>query len=295
MSVPLMAQQTIALLHKPVRELPRSIKASNATDTELHFEVVRGMIYLQAQLDEESALFVFDTGAPTLVLNESKPEQQGADLSAYSCTGELAVGSRRVSSFSWGSQTHRELAALTVDLSHLGQAEQRPRGLIGYELFKSRILCIDYQSKTLSLLNRRQWKRFQENAEPIARFSFELYGHLPVIKLRTEPQTYRFGIDTGAAANLISPAALADFSYRESSEPREALQGLDQQVQMVEAVELLKLWPTQTAAHRFLLTDLSAITANSEWELDGLLGYEFLSRYRVVIDYPRRELSIWPL
>jgi hypothetical protein len=287
-------QRAIALLNSPVRKLPEAVVRAD-DQIQLNFQVLRGMIYLPGELNHESAFFIFDTGAPTLVLHEVESQPAEGDFSAYSCAGEVKVGARTVSAFSWADQTHRQLEALTLDMSHLGSPAQQPRGLIGYELFKHQVLCLDYEAGHLTLLGSRQWKRLRKLSEPLATFPIQLYGHLPVIKLERAGCTVYLGIDTGAAANLISPEALTAFEAQVSSRPQEELQGLDQEVQLVKAVSLSAFWSGQSAAHRFLVTDLSRLTAGSNWQLDGLLGYEFLARYRVVIDYPNQELSIWPL
>ncbi len=286
------SQRSIAYLNTPTRPINEEMVTKDDLIS-LSFQLDRGMIYVKAAIEGQTGDFILDTGAPGLVVNEI-PENVTSDYQAQSCSQEVVIGVKPVKTFSWANRTLRNLEAITLDLSHLDKLHDAGVvGMIGYELVKNNTLFIDYQRSQLLLLKNRVNLAL---AAPSARIPFELYDHLPVIEVVIGGKTFHLGIDTGASSNLMDSNCanhLADFAQRGAIEE---IQGLDQGIKKVEAAhfEGVKAGDFEFSG-KFLLLDLSHLKADDQHPLEGLLGYQFLSNYRVAIDYPNQELLLWPI
>lgn len=286
------SQRSIAYLNSPIRPINEEMVATDNLIA-LSFKLERGMIYLEAVIDGQSGDFILDTGAPGLVVNEI-PKDITPDYQARSCSENVTIGVKPVKKFSWANRTIRNLEAITLDLSHLDKLHDADvEGMIGYELLKNNTLFIDYQRNQLLLLKNRMNVAL---AAPSARIPFELYDHLPVIEVVIADKSFRLGIDTGAATNLLDRGCATHLANTLQQRPTEEIQGLDQGIQKVEAAYLegVKAGDFEFSG-KFLFLDLSHLNMDEQPSLDGLLGYQFLSNYRVAIDYPNQEILLWPL
>lgn len=285
-------QQNVALLNAPVRPL-RNAPLETRKQLVHEFALDRGMIYLEANLEGQQGAYVLDTGAPGLVLNE-KPITRHEGYLAQSCSDEVAVGIRPVKRFSLGSLELQHFEAITLDLEHLSAAHQsKVYGLIGYELLRNYTLILDYQNRKLHLLDYEVNRAIHQ---PLVRIPFVLDGHLPVVEVQVGEHVLRLGIDTGSASNILHQIWSEQLDQWGPNLPVEEVQGLDQRVQQVQAAELQQVeCGALSTDMKFLLMDLSNLRAGVDQPLDGLLGYRFLSQYKVAIDYPNQELLLWPL
>ena len=286
------SQRSIAYLNTPIRPINEEMVTKDDL-TSLSFQLDRGMIYVKAAVEGQTGDFILDTGAPGLMVNEI-PQGATNEYQAQSCSQDVVIGVKPVKTFSWANRTLRNLEAITLDLSHLDKLHNADVvGMIGYELLKNNTLFIDYQRNQLLLLKNRM---NVAAAAPAARIPFELYDHLPVIEVLIGGETLRLGIDTGAATNLMDRNCanlMSDLLQRGATEE---IQGLDQGIQQVEAVHVENVRAGAFEfSGKFLLLDLSHLNLGEEHPLDGLLGYKFLSNYRVAIDYPNQEILLWPL
>lgn len=288
----LYSQRSIAYLNTPVRPIKEEMVTKDDLIS-LSFQLDRGMIYVKAAVEGQTGDFILDTGAPGLVVNEI-PQVTTTGYQAQSCSQEVVIGVKPVKTFSWANRTLRNLEAITLDLSHLDKLHNAEVvGMIGYELLKNNTLFIDYQRNELLLLKNKMNVAL---AAPVAKIPFELYDHLPVIEVVIGGQTFRLGIDTGAATNLLDKKGASQLGDFIQGGAIEEIQGLDQGVQQVAVAHLEGV---KTAGFefsgKFLLLDLSHLEMDKLHPLDGLLGYQFLSNYRVAIDYPNQEILLWPL
>ena len=288
-------QSPIALLEVPTRPLEiHEIVPDNLQLVPFHLE--RGMIQVEAALDGTIGYYILDTGAPYLVLNQ-KPTTADSPFNGQSCVSDVEVGWTEVDAFEWAGRTFQAMEAVVVDLMHLNDYSSRPiKGLIGYELLKDRALVLDYTKERLALIDSEQIQ-LESFQTPLAQLSLELEGHLPIIEVQINGRTFRFGIDTGAAANLIDTSTLQQLMGANIEQlPTEELQGLDQSVQRVQVIRIEEFWIDQQAvSDRFLVTDLSHVKQEGGLQLDGLLGTTFLQQFISCINYPEKRLSLWPV
>jgi predicted aspartyl protease len=290
------AQHPISFLNIP----PRSLEVEpigSANSSQLYpFELVRGMIYVSASLNGQSGQYILDTGAPCVVIN-TLPGSQSVN-EGHSIAQPVAVAYGAAQSFDFAGRSRRNITTLAVDISHLERAASRSvAGLIGYDEFKDSELYLNYPGRQISVF-KPGLNRLHRTGEPIFSLPFVLDGHLPVVEVEVNGRRLRLGIDTGAGANLIDPAALARLDANAFKKlEAETLQGLDQQVRRAEQVVIahLEIENLKVAGMPFLESDLASLKSGADIHLDGLLGYTFLRHYKLSIDYASRQLHIWSI
>lgn len=281
----------LAVSHDPL--LP-GLSAMPAIE-EMPFELINGMILLEAEVNNQKGTFILDTGAPTLVLNQ--PVRKGdRTATARSCSGTLNVGTSSVRHFQWGNQKKYEVEALALDLTHLEAATGRKiKGLIGFLLLKDREILIDYEKQRLLL--------FQPGANPLHRSlapshttAMAVADHLPVLELKFGDKMLRFGLDTGSESNLIDQCQLhTSGGIPADTVEQEILQGLDHKCH---SVPVIRISGAEVASiplddSRFLATELCHLTSASGININGLLGYDFLKMHLISINYQKKEIYFW--
>lgn len=284
------SQEHINVLNVPTRPLwHTAVKTKNQLT--IPFQEQNGLIYVAGRVESEEHIFIFDTGAPTLVLNAAPTATDESDFLAYSCHQEVAIGSAEVKRFEWAGQVLKSVQALTLDMTHFKEGETKLGGLIGQELYADRVVVVDYARERLSLVAGAQWPKMLRSMKPTFTFPLRFSEHLPVVELNIAGQSLYFGIDTGASTNLLSQDVATGIQTTHDTGSKLEVQGLDQALQLV---------PVTTVEHpltageylHFAVMNLEHLQTKEE-RLDGILGHAFLSKYQVAIDYPRQQLLLW--
>lgn len=291
----LLAQRQVAVLS--TSHLTESISAAPNPDfVEVPFELINGMIFVQAQVNNQRGYFILDTGAPMLVLNRSSQYPVVLTNTAGGCSGDFQVGKQTIRHFSWAGMEKYELQALTTDLSHLEVASGRPvMGLIGHNLFKHRELFLDYEERRIILFDPEQ-NPLHRTLTPIYTSQLTMQDHLPIIEFSMGRQTMRFGLDTGSEANLIDGCKAAGIEPTLiDTVKEEEMQGLDRRIRRVPVIRVAESHWNNLPMDRlhFLVTDLCHLKDNYSISLDGLLGYNFFRPLKISINYQKKEFYLW--
>lgn len=287
-------QQSIAFLNKPnleVHSLSSSVPANSQT---IPMQIIRGMIYLEAEMNGQKGQFILDTGAPMLIVNQKMEDHNTRN--ALSFGEDISVIETQVASFNLANIHQENIDALALDISHLEKAAGKSiMGLIGYNVLAEFELFFDFDHQLLHLIKIKA-KSSPSLQGPAASIDFKLYDHLPIVKVKIGGKTLRLGIDTGAASNLMDQRILSDLDSTEIQYlPKEEIQGLDKKIKLVQSgmVQQLKVKNTSFGETKFLFTDLSFLREHTGYQIDGLLGSPFFSKASFSINYPKRKINIW--
>ena len=114
---------------------------------------------------------------------------------------------------------------------------------------------------------------------------------LILVDVRIDQQgPFKFVLDTGASASGLS-RKLADRLRLADGKQIEA-QGCGASVQASSVrVGELSVGPLRLKEPALFVTDLSPICGRVGGEIDGILGHDFLHRWRVLIDYPEKTVT----
>lgn len=133
---------------------------------------------------------------------------------------------------------------------------------------------------------------FATNAQSIS-LPFELREGLVFVRLRVNGSTpLLFNLDTGSTRTLIDRDLAASLGMK--AEGSGSLQGAGAgriPIQSIHGVSI-ELSGLRSAGYEFSTADLKPLETNLKVKVDGLLGYEFFTRFVVTIDYAANTLTI---
>ncbi len=258
-----------------------------------------GLIFFDVRLNGENSRFVLDTGAPALILNSAHfPGEADTSLgTASGVSGPLEMRSITIDSLDWHGLELQNTDVIGVDLAHLETATgSELSGLIGYETVKDFELLIDYPSRQLTLF-RPDATNFHKDVRPQAVIPFTLEAHIPVLDVEIGGQPFRLGIDTGAAVNLLDPTSFSQLEATTDYDAKgeDVLHGADKNVNTVQLfnVKTARVAGSDFGAMLTTVSDISHLNQGYGLEVDGLLGYPFLSQRRMSINFKDQNIYLW--
>lgn len=318
-----------AFLFTEINLFSASVKKPDSLKTKLlqperasaSFELHYGLIVLKdVQLNGAQANFVLDSGAPVMVLNSGPlaPAPVGAvQGGAQGINGAAQLDVVALKSFKWQGF---ELGAAELLATDLTAIEQRlgfkVHGLVGYELLKDYELVIDYAASRLELHRppaasgslpsslAAASPSLLQGRTPRLVVPFELRGHLPVVSASIVDLAdigatpLRLALDTGASANLLDSAVftrLPSTAYADLSTTQLKGVGAGAGTQApVFTLNALTLNGTNFAKMKTASRSVAHLNAKlGATPIDGILGYELLSKSLVAINYPERQLKFY--
>ena len=128
-------------------------------------------------------------------------------------------------------------------------------------------------------------------------FPLTFDNHLPVIEAIIGKEKLRLGLDTGAEVNLLDREVSTQISTL-ISKPKSTneIYGVGTQQKSTQRVKVA-LTKIERAAYRqmdYVITDLSTINSQDQnMDIDGILGFPFLSSCRFSIDFKTQQLHVW--
>jgi len=167
---------------------------------------------LTVKINSESKQFLFDNGAPTLVLNSKYDNGSGTSVQAFTSSGEPQnIQSTFISLFEWEDIRLENQMALIMDLSHFEiDAETEIHGIVGSLIMTNRDLLINYTNKQFGLLD------IPENPPDLINMlapsligkcqtiPIQMVHHFPLIKLRMGEKILTMVINMGACVNILN-------------------------------------------------------------------------------------------
>lgn len=244
--------------------------------------------------------FVFDTGgARAHTLNYNLAKELGLPLErarAQSGAGEMKQDAwiTRVNRYSISNLELNEQNFDVIDLSAIQKAFKFERldGIIGYDVLKKSITCIDFEKQTLTLKNGRA-DCFGSSGVVIP---FRLDHDTPIISGSVNGISTELVIDTGdrSAFSLFQKfAGKNDLDHLFENE-KEIVTGVG--VGGVIKGRLYKTEKLNLGAFELanVLSRLPSTKAGyfSRSELGGSIGNEILRRFNVILDYSKNEITL---
>ena len=270
------------------------------------FTLTGTIITVRARADTIEGNFFFDTGANGLLLNHRYfGRTAGSPLTAGGgVTGKVQVlGSATVDTFVVENLLAADISAEVIDFRHIEDSKKIDLvGLIGYDVFKDYEVLFDYEASLLVLVRTDAGGNAFEplprwEYKPLGEAPVKTSGHVATVYLEFGPKSGKwFALDSGAEQNLLSSAAgknflKANFEIRRRVKLRgtgnqslEVLSGLLNNARL----DTFQFKPMAT-----LLTNLSQINAAFKTNVDGVLGYEFLSQKIISINYRKRKVTFY--
>ena len=281
---------------------PAGFAEHHTADTHVHpaidipFELIDRNIRVEATIEDRPGYFLVDTGASQMVLNSARLpdwEPRTTDLArpVHGAGGKVAVSRQiRTGEFRLQSIKVPTMQAMYQDLSVLeGKLKTPILGLIGADFLSQFVVEFDYTTERLRLYSHAG---APDKKEALAVVDYQRVHHLPVVDIRVGDWTLKMGVDSGAAAGVLATSWFDGLSESLSALQQTEMTGIDgrdQQVSMARLAEF-RLQNLPFTDQPFLFADLKL---GHEIKVDGLLGYDFLSRYRTLIDFRNQTMAFY--
>lgn len=277
---------------------PESASA-NINTIYIPFTLVGRLMIVQAKADGISGNFIVDTGSERLLLNKDyiAAPVPGRLVTSIGNTGLLNVAEHQVDSLRLEQLTISNLLAHVVDLNHIEIKKNTTiRGILGYNVFKDFELFIDFPNGriVLSRLDKNGF-RLDKTAPwelPYDSLSFELKKHFIVIRSSVNNIYLDMILDSGAELNLLDRKVNKKAIEKFTIIKRVNLIGIGKkQVEVLAGVlSEVRCGNQKSEGMNTLLTSLDEINTSFGINVQGVLGYEFLSSRRSLINYKKRKI-----
>ena len=224
--------------------------------------------------------FLLDTGALGLSLSADLAQALGLESDGWVTLRSLAIG----------AATWNEVGAGTGDNAPLSAAlGRRVDGILGSRFLAwARLrVTIDYPGGTLSL------KESDGSAESRpAGVPLRIAGDYPLAPVCVQGAgPYLFLVDTGASRCMVSPEVAQSLGL--PSGPAAVAGGVALDIPCRRStIPRLSVGDLSAADVEALVMDCSGVSDNAGVRVDGYLGHNLLSRFRLTLDYPRQVLAL---
>jgi hypothetical protein len=130
---------------------------------------------------------------------------------------------------------------------------------------------------------------------PFEEYSFKWKGSMPVIKGTFKKQPVILGIDTGAGINLVHDRSYQKWEDKEKKTQSKMVGGFKSARKVpVCSLPELKIGHSVFTEMRAVVYSLTSINkAVAGPNLDGILGYDYLSRFRVGFNFKKKKMYLW--
>ncbi|MBS1915730.1 MAG: aspartyl protease family protein [Bacteroidetes bacterium] len=272
----------------------------------LPFTKAGKLILVKGKVDTTEGNFVFDTGAPGLVLNvtyfRSYPVSEINEDERKGIAGSADFyGHTTVDKFKLGAFNYYHTEADLVNLGHLESKRGiKILGLLGVSLFTQCEMIIDYEKNEIHLhyISKKEKNTYQHemlaHATRLISCPFELQENRILVKSDLLGKELKFVIDYGAESNILDSRLPEKILDSLQITGRVLLNGAA--TQKLEAV----MGTVQGFAFAGIKTDsLPVIVTNLEYTcfgdgrcIDGVLGYDFLSHYKLCFNFVKRIVYV---
>lgn len=261
------------------------------------------MIVTQAAINGEKHNFIIDSGCPILYLNSKyfrgNDDEEGARMSSSEdVNGKISGGQDVITagSFDFNGIRANGIKVMASDLSHLEKGTD-VYGLIGYDVYKDYDLMFDYKKKTLTLIDPDYTETFlKERKYEYDEVPFEMsktMRHIPLIKAQIDTVSLTLGIDCGAGNNLLDSKRWDEFESMLRRVKTTKLKGIsnDEGAEVhVGKLKSLKIGGKTFRHTQTVFNNISHFNRNKDERIDGLIGYEVLSRQKTILSYKNKKL-----
>ena len=251
---------------------------------------------VKVKVDGEERNFLFDSGAPMIMLNseyyentiDSTSSVLGKGHGVVSNVGEM--GMHHVQSLEMGDLSIMDRDLVTTDLSNLSTKREKIYGLIGFNFFSNYDVLFDYISKELVFINPEKTESYiQEHNYKTEWIPIRLNQHVASVECFVDGLPVRMGIDCGAQANLMGTDFLEMRPEAVRGKRHSDLGGVGGSSKAYFGKVTLYIGDRKFKRIWTAFSDMTTIKA--ALGIDGLIGYQELANRRTLISYKNQKMT----
>src|SRR5205085_1451483 len=279
---------------------PRTLPTKSAT---VRFRLAGGtqpLILVPVEVNDQGPFdFILDTGAGTSLLSVELADKLNVKVlgskQGQSAGGAVSVSLAKVDSFAVGEARLPDVDVGIVDLKHItATVGARIDGDLGYNFLKSFRVSIDYEKSQLRLDDPRRLDVFNRGGQTEVPLRLANPAK-PLILVEVHANRkgpFQFAIDTGTSTTAITPQLAKQLGV--SGAPIGAGTTAGAHVAVTAGrVDSFMVGGAKIDDMTVVIADFfGALSDAVGAKLDGIVGYNFLRNYKVVIDYPNERLTL---
>jgi predicted aspartyl protease len=272
--------------------------------TKVKFRLAGGgqpLILLPVELNGQGPFeFIFDTGAGTSLLSSDLGEKLGikvlGSMDGQSAGGAVSVSLARASSVAVASAKLENVDVGLIDLSHIGKTVgAKIDGDLGYNFLRHFRITLDYRKSEIRFDDPKRFQlagrstivteipmRLASPAKPLILVDAYANGQGP----------FQFVIDTGTSTTAITPELAKQLGV--AAEPADPATAGGAHVEVTAGLlPSFRVGDARSDNLAVVVADFFAMLSNALGaKLDGIVGYNFLRQYKVILDYPNETLRL---
>jgi len=258
------------------------------------------LILLPVQVNDRGPFdFILDTGAGTSLLSSDLAKQLDVKVigskEGHSAGGKVSVSLAKIDFLAVGAIKLSDVDVGIVDLATIGKTiGAKIEGDLGYNFLKHFRVSIDYRDCEIRLDDPKRVESFSRNAKteiPIRLAS----PAKPLILVDVHANgrgPFQFAIDTGTSTTAIAPELAKQLGV-ESSPVGPGTTGGAPVDFSAGSLQSFQLGGAKIDNMAVVVADFfTMLNAAVGAKLDGIVGFNFLRNYKVVIDYPGETLTL---
>jgi predicted aspartyl protease len=260
------------------------------------------LILLPVEINGEGPFdFILDTGAGTSLLSSQLGERLGIKIigskEGQSAGGAVSVSLAKVDSLAVGSAKLEDVDVGLVDLSHIGKTVgAQIDGDLGYNFLKHFRITLDYRANAIRFDDPKRFEPAGRSAaitEVAMRLASPAKPLLLVDVYANGRGPFQFAIDTGTSTTAITPELAKELGVASSPIGAATTGGAPVNV-TAGVLQSFQVGGARIDDSTVVVADFFAMLSNALGaKLDGIVGYNFLRNYKVILDYPNETLSLF--
>jgi predicted aspartyl protease len=259
------------------------------------------LILLPVRVNDQGPFdFILDTGAGTSLLSSDSAKRLQVKIlgskDGQTAGGKVSVSLAKVDSLAVGDATLDDVDVGIVDLNHIGKTVgAKIDGDLGYNFLKHFCVTIDYSNCEIHLVDAKRVRDFGTLAKteiPIRLAS--LAKPLILIDVHVNGRgPFQFAIDTGTSTTAITPELAKELGVA-TSPVGSATTGAAHVDVTAGSLQSFQVGRVKIDNMAVLTADFFTMLSDAiGTKLDGIVGYNFLRNYKVMIDYPNETFSLF--
>jgi hypothetical protein len=265
------------------------------------FKQVGNLIEIKASINGIVRTFILDNGAPMLVLNSAYIKSDSLSKKE-AIQGQGSGGTidnlhiDTIDQFEMKDIQLKDQRALVVNLTHLEQETHSIiYGLIGYEIYKNYDLLFDYKNKTITFIRAEKTNAFMYNKLSSSKFievPIIMNNHIAVVDCEMKHKLYKMGIDCGAESNLFDTNLISELQSNIKAMQSDELLGANASSTNISSgkIKRIKIGTRKFRNSITVFNSIAHLNQNSPIKIDGLIGYEILSKQKTLLSYSNKKL-----
>ena len=251
------------------------------------FQLVNGLIILQAEIDGVSGSYILDTGANTILVDG---QADNPDQILSTPEGEVMMSHRELTKFSIGAFTQYEISAQVISLSSLQeQLGIEIDGIIGGGYFMPNVLSLDFSTSTINISSKSIEEAAIDNLNP---YTFKMVNDIPIVEVEIEHSLYHFAMDSGASIHFIDLEVCEVMASAKKIKTTSQVLTVDRVKTSHEqyVVNKFRLGSTSFIGHHFISQSFEQVNTELDIPISGILSLSKLSRNKVILDFKNSTL-----